>query len=172
MLRVLKIVAINFAVLASLLLLAAIALDIHLRIGDGKTGGLDERRATVPNYAGVDWAATHVRELDSLKTVYFSFVEWRRDLFQGETINVVGPFHERLTPQADATKGGAVFFFGGSAMWGTGARDQETIPAYYNRLTGRPTRNFGESGYVAHQGLEMMLWVLQEAGERPAAIGF
>jgi len=171
MLRIVKLVAVNFAVLASLLLVVAIALEIYLRIDDGRQSGLDKRRAATPNYAGAPWAETHFRELDSLKTVYFSFVEWRRELFQGETINVVGPFHERLTPVAQDAKGGAVFFFGGSTIWGTGARDQETIPAYYGQIAGRPTRNFGESGFVAHQGLEMMLWVLQ-AGERPEAVVF
>jgi lysophospholipase L1-like esterase len=171
MLRVLKFVAINFAVIASLLVLLAIGLEIYMRIGDARMSGLDRRRGEVPNYAGAEWPKTHFREIDGLETVYFSFVEWRRDLFQGETINIVGPFHERRTPVAEGAKGGAIFFFGGSTMWGTGARDAETIPAYYGRTAGRPARNFGESGYVAHQDLEMMLWVLQE-GEHPAAVVF
>lgn len=171
MLRVLKVVAINFAVLASLLLIAMIAADIYIRIDADRVSELQKRRALVPNYAGVDWAETHFREVEELTTVYVSFVEWRRELYQGETVNVVGPFHERLTAEAEGAKGAPVFFFGGSTMWGTGARDQETIPSYYSRIAGRPTRNFGESGYVAHQNLEMLLWVLQE-GERPAAVVF
>jgi lysophospholipase L1-like esterase len=168
--RVLKTVAVNVAVLASLLRLLVIGLEIYLRIDDGRLSGLDQRRMKVPNYAGAEWVETHFRELDSLKTVYFSYVEWRRDLFEGETINIVGPFRERLTPVAEGAKGAPVFFFGGSTMWGTGARDGETIAAYYGRIAGRPTRNFGESGYVAHQSFEMLLWVLREGSERPAAV--
>lgn len=172
MLRVLKIVAINFAVLASLLLVLLIGLEVYLRVGDNRMSGLDKRRIVVPNYAGAEWPATHFRELNGLKTVFFSFVEWRRDLFAGETINIVGPFHERLTPVAEGAKGGAVYFFGGSTVWGTGARDHETIPAFYGKLAGRPARNFGESGYVVHQSFEMLLWVLRESTERPAAVVF
>lgn len=171
MLRVLKVVAINFAVLASLLLLAVIGLEVYVRIDESRMNGLDRRRAAVPNYAGAEWVETHFRELNDLRTTYFSFVEWRRALFEGETINIVGPFHERLTPPAEAAKGGAVFFFGGSTVWGTGARDHETIPSFYGQVAGRPARNFGESGYIAHQSLEMLHWVLQE-GERPAAVVF
>jgi hypothetical protein len=169
---VLKYVAINFAVLASLLLVATIGLEIYLRVGDASISNINKRRAEVPNYAGAEWPKTHFRESNSLNTVYFSFVEWRRDLFQGETINIVGPFHERLTPVAEGAKGGAVFFFGGSTVWGVGARDGETIPSYYGRIAGRPTRNFGESGYVVHQSFEMLLWVLREGNERPAAVVF
>ncbi|HKY93791.1 MAG TPA: SGNH/GDSL hydrolase family protein [Kiloniellales bacterium] len=169
--RLLKTVAINFAVLASLLLIAVIVLEFYVRWEDTKASNVGQRRAATPNYAGAAWAEQHFREVDALRTTFFSFVEWRRELFEGETVNVVGPYHERLTPPADGAKGGAVFFFGGSTMWGTGARDQETIPSYYGRIAGRPARNFGESGYVAHQSLEMLLWLLQE-GERPDAVVF
>jgi lysophospholipase L1-like esterase len=169
--RLLRLVLINFAVLCSLAVVALIALDVALRISDQRLSSMDRKRSAVPNYAGAEWPLTHFREAERLVTEYFSFVGWRRGLFQGETINVVGRFHERLTAQAEGARGGAVFFFGGSAMWGTGARDHETIPSYYSRLAGRPTRNFGESGYVAHQNLEMLLWVLQE-GERPVAVVF
>ena len=167
----LRTVAINFAVLASLLVLIAIGLEIYLRATDGRMSGIDRRRGELENYAGAEWPKTHWREINQLRTVYFSFVEWRRDLFQGETVNIVGPYRERATAVAADAKGGEVFFFGGSTMWGTGARDAETIPSYYSAITGRPARNFGESGYVAHQDLEMMLWLLQ-SGERPAAVVF
>jgi lysophospholipase L1-like esterase len=172
MLRVLRIVLVNFAVVVTSLALLAIAVDIYLRIAALGMDDYDRRRAESPNYAGADWAMTHFREVDELRALYFSYVEWRRELYDGETINIVGPFHERVTAVAEGASGGAVWFFGGSSIWGEGARDQETVPSYYSQLTRRPTRNFGEPAYTVHHSIEMLLWVLQEESARPEAVVF
>jgi hypothetical protein len=48
----------------------------------------DDVRARLPNYANVTWATQHYRELSQLKSDYKSFIGWRHEPFQGETINI------------------------------------------------------------------------------------
>ena len=61
------------------------------------------------------------------------FVEWRREEFHGET-TTVGADGNRVQPATTQDPVGTVRFFGGSAMWGSGVADDETIPATFNRL--------------------------------------
>ncbi len=64
-----------------------------------------DRKSRLPNYATIPWASTHFGEFASLKADYLSYIGWRRPLFKGETINVVGPFHQRATVgTADASE--------------------------------------------------------------------
>jgi hypothetical protein len=50
------------------------------------------RQATLPNYAGVNWARTHFVELHAQSSSYVSYLGWRREPFKGKTINVAGPY--------------------------------------------------------------------------------
>jgi len=168
--RVLRLAAVNFAVLSSLLV--AFFFLIPLLNGFLEVGRDESiRQAALPNYRQADWALEHFREFNRLDTEYRAFVGWRRASFAGETIVIEGPFGERRTPLPTEAAEPSVYFFGGSAMWGTGARDQDTIPALYAAATNRVARNFGESAYIAHQNLEMLLWLLQ-SGARPSAVVF
>lgn len=169
--RLLRLAAVNLAVLCTLLVLLAVGLPLARDFFDLFGSDRADRDSALPNYVASPWAETHFREIAELRTEYFSYVAWRRGLFAGETVTIEGPFHERRTPQPPGAAAPSVFFFGGSTMWGTGSRDQETIPALYAAATGRMARNFGESGYVAHQNLEMLLWLLQ-VGERPDIVVF
>ena len=135
-----------------------------------RTSATDDPRAMLPNYANVTWAAQHYRELASLRSDYKSFIGWRRKPFQGETVNVGGRYAQRRTIEGmDNTK--KVYFFGGSTIWGTGARDDGTIPSQFVALTGLWSENFGESGYTAHQGLTLLIQLLQD-GHRPDVVVF
>jgi lysophospholipase L1-like esterase len=168
--RILRIVAINFALLSSLVVI----LFLLVPIGSYYIERLVEnarQAGDLPNYEQADWAIRHFQEIEQLSTRYRSFVGWRREPFLGETIVVEGYYGERRTPLPANAARPSVYFFGGSAVWGTGARDEETIPALYAAATGRIARNFGESGYIAHQNLEMLLWLLQ-SGERPDVVVF
>ena len=46
-----------------------------------------------------------------------------------------------------------------------------TIPSQFTQLTGYHTENFGKSAYTAHQGLEMLIRLLQD-GHRPNIVVF
>jgi hypothetical protein len=166
--QILKVLAVNLLVFFALL--GALFAFMFVRGIERAEDGYDSR-AELPNYAGVAWAARHFREVRDLDTEYFSYIGWRRKPFAGETINVVGEHRERRTvPQGDAGKP-LVYFFGGSTMWGTGADDASTIPSLFARQTGYRARNFGESGYTAHQSLAMLLRLLQD-GHRPDIVVF
>src|SRR5215471_7976774 len=130
----------------------------------------------LPNYAHVDWAMQHYRELDqaqltSARTDFKSFIGWRRKPFNGETINVGGPYAQRRTINNGREGAKKAYFFGGSSMWGTGANDAGTIPSQFAALTGMHSDNFGEAGYTAHQSLMLLIQLLQE-GHRPDLVIF
>ncbi len=93
-----------------------------------------------------------------------SYLYFRREPFSGRHINVDSG-GRRLTPQFeeqsdDGQSKPTVALLGGSTMWGTGARDSNTIPATLARLiASKPGErrmrvvNMGESGYVNTQAL-------------------
>src|SRR5215475_12849663 len=98
--------------------------------------GPSDKRADLPNYEGQQWAKTHFREFSELQTDFFSYIGWRRRPFTGETITIEKETRIRHTPQiASDDHGRVVYFFGGSAMWGTGSDDAHTIPAQYQAIT-------------------------------------
>ncbi len=125
----------------------------------------------VSNLASYPWARQNALETLQLRTVYRSFVGWRRESFRGETINIEGPFSQRRTINAGTSDEKTAYFFGGSTMWGTGSDDAGTIPSQFAAITGVHSENFGETGYTAHQGLVVLLQLLQE-GRRPDLVVF
>ena len=98
-----RLVVINLVVFAILL---AIAIPLFNAI----TADRSDSKAALPNYAGQPWAKEHFSELRELHTRFSSFVEWRRELFSGETINIVGKYHERKTILPTDAKRPEVFF--------------------------------------------------------------
>jgi hypothetical protein len=108
------------------------------------------------------------------------YLYWRRRAFQGAYINVDESGIRRTTSPRETAPGPpeplTIHMFGGSAMWGTGARDEFTIPSILARelaQRGLPVRitNFGESGYVSTQEVIALVRQLQ-AGERPDLVIF
>lgn len=139
-----------------------------------KTTGIETWFRTIPpSYSSTDlpWVRQHWTELNRTQNVYKSYVGWRRAPFQGETITVEGRYLQRRTANETAAGDRKVYFFGGSAMWGVGSRDAETIPSAFAALTKLPAQNFGESGWVAHQSLMLLIQLLQ-AGHRPDLVVF
>jgi len=131
--------------------------------------GEEERpRAHVSYYASQAWAKQYWKEFSLSRTsLYRPYVIWRRAPFQGNFINI-NLDSIRLTPGAVCSaKSYKVFTFGGSTMWGTGAPDWGTIPAYlqadFNALLHEPVcvMNFGESGFVSTQSVIQLMQELQ-----------
>jgi hypothetical protein len=177
MLRLLVINGLMLFVLLSLIYWSVPFLQMVLgRSGPSTTTVLPLPGSHLPNYANIDWAEQHFRELyratDRDTTDFKSFTGWRRKPFDGETIQVGGPYAQRRTVNrgrnGSSTK---AYFFGGSTMWGTGANDEGTIPSQFAALTGMNSANFGEHGYTAHQSLMLLIQLLQE-GHRPGLVVF
>jgi lysophospholipase L1-like esterase len=132
----------------------------------------------LPYYSSQKWGRPYWKEFDiSNHLRYVPWVVWRRYPFNGEMIHVDQEGF-RETPGSTCTDDAfSVYVFGGSTMWGTGARDAETIAAYLqselSRMVERPVcvRNFGESGYVSTQAVIELLLQLR-AGKRPDLVIF
>ena len=108
------------------------------------------------------------------------YVYWRRKPYQGKYINIdtdgirltVSP---KPTPQ-ESHPPVKIFMFGGSTMWGVGARDAFTIPSILaqelqNKGMATEVINFGENGYVSTQEV-IMLQLLLQKGQRPDLVIF
>jgi len=127
-----------------------------------------EPREKSSYYASQPWALQYWDEFASSRTEqYHAYVLWRRAPFKGTTINI-DQNGIRLTPNADCSAPSfKVFTFGGSPMWGTGAPDWGTIPAYLQaaleKVADGPicVMNFAESAYVSTQSVIELLLQLQ-----------
>jgi lysophospholipase L1-like esterase len=135
-------------------------------------------RAHTSYYASQAWAKQYWKEMDlSRPQRYRNYIIWRRAPFKGEFINIDGD-GIRWTPGAVCSANSyKVFIFGGSTMWGTGAPDWGTIPAYLeadlSQLREGPicVINFGESAFVSTQGVIELILQLQ-SGNVPDLVIF
>lgn len=126
-----------------------------------------------PNYKDDPEAARlHFTEYDNLtKGYYASYYAWRRPETKGETINIDAEGLRR-TYESDGSPTRTIAFFGGSTTWGTGADDFSTIPSFFaKKMADYKAINFGETGYVAHQSLNLFLKRYYE-GFRPDVVVF
>jgi lysophospholipase L1-like esterase len=105
----------------------------------------------------VDWAYSYWIELltASARFDWMPYVYWRMRAFDGEYINV-DERGLRATRASQAPPALTIHLFGGSTLWGYGARDAHTIPSELVRAleTGGLSAeavNYGEIGYVARQ---------------------
>jgi hypothetical protein len=112
--------------------------------------------AELPNYDGIDWVKTHFKEFGELHTTYYDYVTWRNDDYSGETINIVDGLRVSSEPSHLEKIKGEFWFFGGSATWGTGVKDEGTYPSIFARIANARVRNFGEGGYIARQAFAQL----------------
>jgi lysophospholipase L1-like esterase len=125
-------------------------------------------RASAQAFASAPWAAACLRELAaSQPTRWEPYSYWRRRAFVGEHIQIAASGERRtLHPSEPAPGTPEIWCFGGSTLWGAGARDQGTIPSHLAALLpGYRLRNFGESGYVS---LQSRLQFLRQLESEPA----
>lgn len=103
-----------------------------------------------------------------LQTRFAPFVHFTLAPHDGPLIEIDAEGRRRVPGTATSTRAPTVWMFGGSTMWGMGARDEGTIPAHLTRLLGHEVRvvNFGQVGYLSTQEVLTLLLELQ-AGRRP-----
>jgi lysophospholipase L1-like esterase len=142
---------------------------------------LIDDRVRADTYPDSAWVREYFTEFHASSDVFWRpYVYWRRSPYRGRYVNV-DLEGIRVTPQdpppaATDGPGVRVFMFGGSTLWGTGARDQFTIPAILARELrdrGIPAEvvNFGESGFVSTQEVIQLL-VLLQSGRVPDLVIF
>lgn len=131
-------------------------------------------------FAGASWVSQYYKEFDALGLAPWKpYVYWGRKPHRGETINIneEGIRKTYCNPAAaGSTEAVKVFMFGGSTMWGAGARDDFTIPSYFAKETQHrgllsKVTNLGQSGYVSTQEVIELLLQLQK-GNIPDAVIF
>lgn len=135
-------------------------------------------RLIADGYGGAPWVAKHFQEYDNLVAEWRSYVNIRLRPTRGETINVLPGGIRQTWRKAEGAAAGSVkiWFFGGSGVWGLGARDDFTIPSMVAKeLDARgieaDVTNFGEIGYVSTQEF-IWLSLMLRAGERPDLVVF
>lgn len=146
------------------------------------TGGLARppERDQFPGYTDTDWYTATWREFDIVnpRNLYSAFDLWGRMPYRGSaiTIDEDGTRHTPGTACGDPAAY-RIFMYGGSTMWGMGAPDAMTIPAYLQARLGTETArplcvvNYGELGFVSMQGVIRLMKSLQ-TGDVPDMVIF
>lgn len=125
-------------------------------IDDALRGGLDYRELTFYDDGQLMPSAQDFWQEQAQTRVRWSpYTYWVVDEFHGDYINIDSN-GIRFTPNYSTTDSQSIFVFGGSTVWGEGARDTYTIPSHLARLllennTPQQVINFGQTGYVSTQ---------------------
>ena len=135
-----------------------------------------DERINADAYAGAPWTRDYYREFRASGDVeWHSYVYWRRRPYVGTSIHIdKDGIRQTWTPAAAPER--RIFVMGGSTVWGTGARDDQTLPSHIAReldASGDPVHvvNYGESGYVTEQSVAMLLERLR-ASDVPDVVVF
>lgn len=136
-------------------------------------------RSTSDKFLGeenVSWQSAYWEEFAASAAMQWTpYLYWRRRPFKGEFINIDERGVRHTLSSSPGPVDVRVFMFGGSTMWGTGARDAHTIPSEIaSLLAGRginaQVTNFGESGYVSQQDVLLFQFQLQQGNIPDVAI--
>ena len=190
LLRKLANVFVEIWVLLGITLLLLVGLEIGARIvfalrdvwQSAGSAQLIERSLGADVYRGQDWAEDYWREANqTVQTAHanwHSYVYWRRKPYQGKYIvidddGIRRTWNKSSAPSSTQLK---IFMFGGSALWGTGARDEFTIPSLVSKKLQAKNvdvwvTNFGEGGYVSTQEVIVLMIELQK-GNVPDVVVF
>ncbi len=124
-------------------------------------------------YEGAGWTEEYGKEHARISygvnmTNYQPFYGWRRNGFKGRYINIskCGIRRTWNPPFKGDNEVKTVFCFGGSTVWGSGVRDEFTIPSLLskklNRSGGYHVINYGEAAYTVTQEIILLMLQLKE----------
>ena len=139
------------------------------------------REPTIPDaYKDARWYSEYFREGMRRRHRWDSYSCWPGEPFRGVHINVDKEGLRRTWQRKDAVDGQTgvkprVFVFGGSTVWGAGARDDHTIPSCMARRLSDlgldvEVKNFGQSAYVSTQEVITLLRELQKGNTPDIAV--
>ena len=164
-------------------LLAILAIEVGLQAINGLAFLLRKKEVKNPlllyhqdkNMANQIWQETW-DALDHRE--YTQFLGWADKTYHSAYVNEdAATGRKTWNPAAPQGKELAkVYFFGGSAAWGVGARDDFTIPSDLSRLLNRQgprfqVFNYGVPGYIFTQGIIHLTLLLRE-GHSPRYVIF
>lgn len=108
-----------------------------------------------------------------IQTQFAPYVHYRLGPYPGSHISIDARGLRSIPGTRTSTHGPTVWMFGGSTLWGMGARDAETIPAQLAAALGPEVRviSFAQVGYNSTQGVLTLLLELQR-GPAPDVVVF
>jgi hypothetical protein len=164
--RILKVVAINIATFAVLLILINWACGVYLKRSTQVT------RDQLPNYRqDHDYAKDVFADYNRIQHQYEPFVGWKTLPYKGKTLTI-NPNGERTHVSSSEMKTDkVVHFFGGSTMWGEGSDDQHTIPALFNKANGQyQVFNHAQLAYNSRQELDALISMYSKGAQADLVI--
>ena len=168
-----KLVIINILVLFLLLFTPSIILSSYrklLSFFQQVSGNNIDQRSGLPLYKDKKFSKQLFSEFQKSKIkTYRSFIGWRREPIKLKYINVGGIYNTRFSLGESLEN--SAWFFGGSSMFGAGSEDSGTIPSIFHLESGKPVMNFGESGWVSRQSLNLLISVIGD-GYTPKTVIF
>lgn len=93
-------------------------------------------------------------------TDFEPYYHWRRKGITGKYINVSSDgVRKTISTTKVEVNAKKIFVFGGSTIWGTGSKDEHTIPSFLQSQLGKSYNiyNYGETGFVSTQELNYLL---------------
>ncbi|MFN8027584.1 MAG: hypothetical protein U0W40_14865 [Acidimicrobiia bacterium] len=131
--------------------------------------------AAQPAFRDAPWAQELLDEQATLPGVRDTYLGYRLDALTRRYTNVVDGARVSYQPATSGTPL-TVWFFGGSALFGDGQRDDHTIPSEFARIAeeqGIPVevRNYGRPGVAMWQELELYEQLVG-AGQKPDLVVF
>jgi lysophospholipase L1-like esterase len=134
------------------------------------------KKLPVDAYADRSWLVTVARQTPELTVRWNPYTYWRRKPFSGTYVTVDRNGIRRTwnTPNTNPIN---IYMFGGSTLFGVGARDDYTIPSYLSKMLAQVfaervhVTNYGQNGYVNTQEMVDLFRELQ-AGNRPDVVIF
>lgn len=143
-------------------------------INDALRGGLDYRELVfLSENAGDDapTSASFWQEQARARVRWLPYSYWTVASLEGQFVNVDAHGLRRTFAPPVADDAPTVAFFGGSTVWGEGARDAYTIPSQVARLLGDArVVNYGQTGYVTAQDLILFQMQLLEGNAPDVAV--
>lgn len=167
-----------FAFIAIALII--ITMEIGLRIVHFVfyTDDISDKRYLLSPYEDKEWAYEFWKEhKESWNTEYEQLLGWDRREYHSKYTNVdSNGVRKTWNPERFHCKPDYIYTFGGSTLWGTGARDDYTIPSYLSRLLNNSdydfvVYNYGETAYVFTQEIIHLILLLRE-GHKPKYVIF
>lgn len=138
--------------------------------------GKPDMHVAAEAYAGQDWVKAYWDEyVANVHTDWSPYVMWRLRPFSGQFLTIAADGTRATWAPPPAAKPVEIWMFGGSGLFGMGARDDHTIPSELARLLapGLPAHitNFGTPGWSIAQEAIALAEELK-AGRRPDAAIF
>lgn len=169
-----------FTVITVLISIVAVEIGLHLvhfAMNVARPDVPDSKMLLSP-YRDQPWAEKYFTEMHRRETEYQAYYGWSLKEYHGEYVNIDSRgLRKTYNPVfASPPPPDTLFVFGGSTIWGGGARDDFSIPSALSRLLNERGHrlhvvNYGTTGYVFTQEVMRLMKDLWD-GRRPDYVIF